>query len=153
MYFRYFVIISPWNRVWPFIWTNKDALCQVWLVLENYLPLEKDVALHLNKLDPLHQRMLWAKFSWNWLSGFWEEDENVKSYNDNNNHDRQILIRKADLNLQLRWAKKKLEILQDNQFDVETQIVNISFKDSPKWQLMKAYQERELSRSLDCSFW
>ena len=153
MYFRYFVIISPGNRVWPFIWTNKDALCQVWLVLENYLPLEKDVALHLNKLDPLHQRMLCVKFSWNWLSGSGEEDENVKSYNDNNNHDRQILIRKADLNLQLRWAKKKLEILQDNQFDVETQIVNISFKDSPKWQFMKAYQERELSRSLDCSFW
>ena len=97
--------------------------------------------------------MLCAKFSWNWLSGSGEEDENVKSYDDNNNHDRQILIRKADLNLQLRWAKKKLEILQDNQFDVETQIVNISFKDSPKCQLMKAYQERELSRSLDCSFW
>ena len=33
MHFRYIVIISPWRRVWPFIWTNespslKDALCK-----------------------------------------------------------------------------------------------------------------------------
>ena len=26
MYFRYFVIISPWKRAWPFIWTNLDLL-------------------------------------------------------------------------------------------------------------------------------
>ena len=47
MYFRYFVIISPWKRAGPFIWTN---------------------------LNPLHPRMLFAKFGWNWLSGSGEED-------------------------------------------------------------------------------
>ena len=52
MYFHYFVIISPWKRARPFIWTN---------------------------LNPLHPRMLGAKFGWNWPSGSGEEDENVKS--------------------------------------------------------------------------
>ena len=52
MYFRYFVIISPWKRAGPFLWTN---------------------------LNPLYRRMLCAKFGWNWLSGSGEEDENVKS--------------------------------------------------------------------------
>ena len=51
-YFHYFVIISPWKRAWPFIWT---------------------------KVNPHHPRMLCAKFSLNWLSGSGEEDENVKS--------------------------------------------------------------------------
>ena len=42
MYFRYFVIISPWKRVGHFIWTNlnplypKIALCQVWLKLTHW---------------------------------------------------------------------------------------------------------------------
>ena len=26
MYFRYFVIISPWKRAWPFIWRNLNSL-------------------------------------------------------------------------------------------------------------------------------
>ena len=38
LYFRYLVIISPWNKAWPFIWTN------------------------LNSLQP---RNLCAKFGWN----------------------------------------------------------------------------------------
>ena len=42
MYFHYFVIISPWKRTGPFIWTN---------------------------LNPCHPRMLCAKLGWNWLSG------------------------------------------------------------------------------------
>ena len=52
MYFRYFIIISPWKWAWPFICSN---------------------------LNSLHPRMLCAKFGWNWSSGSWEEDENVKS--------------------------------------------------------------------------
>ena len=52
MHFPYFVIISPWKRVGPFIWTN------------------------LNPLDP---KMLLAKFGWNWLSGSWEEDFLISS--------------------------------------------------------------------------
>ena len=67
MYFRYFVIISPWKRMGALHLNKlespspKDALCQVWLKLaqwfwrrrylnfvnvfslfRNYLPLEKD---------------------------------------------------------------------------------------------------------------
>ena len=52
MYFRYFLIVSPWKRMWSFIWTN---------------------------LNSHHPRMLCAKFGWYWPSGSWEEDENVKS--------------------------------------------------------------------------
>ena len=70
----------------------KDALCQVWMQLaqsfwrrrflnffnvfslfRNYLPLEEGRALHLNKTNPLHPRMLCAKLGWNWLSGSWED--------------------------------------------------------------------------------
>ena len=82
MSFRCFVIISPWRKGWPFIWTN------------------------LNPLDP---RMLCAKFCLNWPSGSWEE-ENVKSLTTTTTtatkiDNWQILIRKAHLILQLRWAK------------------------------------------------
>ena len=51
MYLRYSVIISPCKRTGLFIWTN---------------------------LNILYPRMLCAKFSWNWHSGFGEKDENVK---------------------------------------------------------------------------
>ena len=51
-YLCYFLFISSLKRVWPFIWTN---------------------------LNPLHQRMLCAKFGLNWPSGSGEEYENVKS--------------------------------------------------------------------------
>ena len=76
----------------------KDALTQIWLKLAkqfwrrkflnfvnvfllncNYLPLEKSVGLHLNKLEyPLPKDTLWA-IGWNWLRGSREEDKNVKS--------------------------------------------------------------------------
>ena len=42
MYFGNIVIISPWKRAGPFIWTN---------------------------LNPLHPRMLCTKFVWNWAIG------------------------------------------------------------------------------------
>ena len=76
----------------------KDVLCQVWLKLAqwfwrrrlfissmyfhylcNYLPLEKAGPFIWTNLNPLHPRMLCAKFGWNWPSGSGEEDENVKS--------------------------------------------------------------------------
>ena len=90
MYFRYLVIISPWEKAGPFFWTN---------------------------LIPLHPRMLCAKFGWNWPSGSGEEDENVKSLQTDGQTDRQTdgqtddgrqVIRKAHLSFQLRWAKKLL---------------------------------------------
>ena len=36
MYFRYCVIMTPWKKAWPFIWTKFESpspktLCQVWL--------------------------------------------------------------------------------------------------------------------------
>ena len=52
MYFPYFVIISPWKKAGPFIWTN------------------------LNTLQPM---MFCAKFGCNWPIGSGEEDQNVKS--------------------------------------------------------------------------
>ena len=92
MYFRYFITISPWRRVWPFIWTN---------------------------MNPLHPGILCAMFGWNWPSGSGEEDENVKSLQterqtdgqtdgqmDGRTDDGQQVIRKAHLSFQLRWAKK-----------------------------------------------
>ena len=76
MCFYYFAIISTLRRARPFIWKKlkssspKDALCHVWLkmaqwfwrrrffkvfnvflLFPNYLPFEKGVALHLNKLE------------------------------------------------------------------------------------------------------
>ena len=76
----------------------KDALCQIWLKLamgflrkrflnfvnefllfRNYLPLEQAGAFIRRNLNSLHPSMLCAKFGWNWPSGSWEEDENVKS--------------------------------------------------------------------------
>ena len=52
MYFHYFVIISPWKRVGPFI-------CTI--------------------LNPLHHRMHCDKFGWNWLSGSGKEDFKTSS--------------------------------------------------------------------------
>ena len=76
MYFHYFIIISPWKRAEALLFNKlespspKDAFCKVWLklaqwlwrrrflnfvnlfsLIRNYLPLEKGVALHLNKIE------------------------------------------------------------------------------------------------------
>ena len=88
MYFCNFVIIFPSKNAWSFIWRDlpRDALFQVWLnialcflkrkfsdffnailLFRYYLPLKNGVILHL-EVYPIHLRMLWAKFGWNWLS-------------------------------------------------------------------------------------
>jgi hypothetical protein len=46
IFFLFFVIISPLKRSWPFIWTN---------------------------LNPLHPRMICAKFDWFWPAGSGED--------------------------------------------------------------------------------
>ena len=99
MYFRYFVIISSKKKSGSLYLNkfksplSKNALCQVWLNLahwfwrrrffkylnvfslfRNYIPLEKDMALHLNKFESLYPRMLYAKFGLNWHSDSGEED-------------------------------------------------------------------------------
>ena len=98
MYFRYFVIISPWKRVGPFIWRNINLLHQRMLcakfgwnwpsgsgeedikILSMYfryfviISPWKMVGLFIwTNLNPLHQRMLCAKFGWNWPSGSGED--------------------------------------------------------------------------------
>ena len=81
-------IISPWKRVWSFIWTHFNIL---------------------------HPRMFCAKFAWSWPSGSWEEDENVKSLETERKdrwtniwrtYGRQKVIRKCRSSFQLMWAKK-----------------------------------------------
>ena len=66
MYSSIFVILSPWKRTGHFIWTN---------------------------LNPLHSRMLYVKFGWNWPSCSGEEDESVKS-----------LQRQRRQRIKLTWA-------------------------------------------------
>ena len=73
--FRYFVIISFWERAWPFIWTN---------------------------LNPLQPMMLCAKFGWNWpLLWFWrwkcEKFKPTLTMRTATTDNGQILIRKAHL--------------------------------------------------------
>ena len=74
MYFPYFVIISPWKKVVPFIWMNLNShhprmncatfswnwpsgsedflnFVNVFSLYPNNLPLEEVRALHLNKLE------------------------------------------------------------------------------------------------------
>ena len=75
--------------MWPFIWTN---------------------------LNPIHPRILCAKFGWNWPCGSGEEDENVKSLQtdrqmDGQTDDGRQVIRKAHLSFQLRWGKKPMSLL------------------------------------------
>ena len=70
IYFRNFVIISPGKRAEPFIWTN---------------------------LNPLHPRVNYPKFGWNWPSGFKEEDENVKSLTSTNFDQKSSLESSAQL--------------------------------------------------------
>ena len=131
----YFVIISPWKKAWLFIWTNlnslypMDALCQVWskfgpVVLEKKIfkyfhyfliitPWKRAWPFIWKKtLNPLHPRMLCAKFGSNRPSGSGEEDLNVKSLRTDARTDRRIDgqtddMRKAHLSLRLRWAKKE----------------------------------------------
>ena len=78
MYFNYFVIISPWKRMWP-------SIDQTWI------HFTKDVALNWSNLNPLHQGCFMPSlFGWNWPNAwFW----------------RRWTIRIAHLSFQLRWAK------------------------------------------------
>ena len=104
MYFRCSLIISPWKRVEPFIWTNLNPLhprmlCakfgwnwlsgsreedfQISSMYFNYFviisPCKRAVPFIWTNLNPLHPRMLCAKFGWNWPSGSGEEDFLISS--------------------------------------------------------------------------
>ena len=87
-------IISPMRRVWPFIWTNLNPLhprmlCakfgwswtsgsgwriifkvfNIFLQFTIIFPLRRAWPFIWTNLNPLHPRMLCAKFGWNWPSG------------------------------------------------------------------------------------
>ena len=102
-YFHYFVIISPWKRTRPFIWTNVNSLHQMMLyakfgwnkssgsedffeislmyfaIIVIISPWKKMGPFIWTNLNPNHPRMLCTKFGWNWSSGSGEEKENGKS--------------------------------------------------------------------------
>ena len=105
----------------------KDALCQVWLKLAQcfwrgrffnifniilhfryHFPLEKGKALHLNKLESLHPRMLCANLVETCPVVLEKKSKIGKVYRqtDGQKDDGRRAIRKAHLSFQLRWAKK-----------------------------------------------
>ena len=102
IYFRYIAIISPWKRVWPFIWIN---------------------------LNLLHPRMLcakcgwnWpcgfcAKFGWNWPSGSWGEDENGERLRTDGRTDGltdgRKVIRKAKNTYWIHWSSTSTHIISN----------------------------------------
>ena len=91
MYFRYFVIISPWKRAGP-TWISFTRRCilpslveigsvVLFKILSMYFyylviisPWKREGPFIWTKLNPLHPRLLCAKFGWNWPSGSGEED-------------------------------------------------------------------------------
>ena len=132
MYFCYFVIISTLKRAGSFIWTNLNPLhprmlcakfgwnwpCGSWredfkfhtciFVFLNYLPLERAWLFIWSNLNSIHQRILCAKFGWNWSSGYGEEDQNVKSLRQQRRTTDKFWSEKVHLSLRLRSAKMML---------------------------------------------
>ena len=131
MYFRYFVIISPWRRAWPFIWKNLIPSTQECfvpslvkidpVVLEKKIfkissmyfryfviisPWKRAWPIICINFNPHHPRMLCAKF-WNWPSGSGEEDENVKSLRKLQRRRRRRRTTDKLWSEKLRWAKNK----------------------------------------------
>ena len=75
----------------------------------NNLPLEKGVALHLNKLEspPLMDALcqVWLKLAhWFWRRR-WKYEKITDRQTDGRTDDGQKVIRKSHLSFQLRWAK------------------------------------------------
>ena len=96
MYICSFVIISPWKGAGPFIWTNFNPLhprihCamfgwnwpgrsgednffnfgNVFSLFRNYLPFEKDVALHMVKLESPSPKDALCQLWWKLVQWFW----------------------------------------------------------------------------------
>ena len=88
MYVRYFVIISPWKRAQLFIWINS-----------NYL----------------HFGMLCANFGLNWPSGSGEDVKKCEKFTTTTTttDNGQILSRKANLRLWIRWTKKMKKLTKE----------------------------------------
>ena len=87
--FCFFIIISPWKRVGPFIWKKFTQGCFVICMLEICrLVLERKIFKFVNvfllfllfrnylpfiliNLNPLHLRLVCAKFGWKLVQLFW----------------------------------------------------------------------------------
>ena len=106
MYIPYFVIIFPWKRVGPFIWTNLNSLhprklcvkvgwnwphgsgekhfwnfANVCSLLHCYKCISPWVggALHLNKFEFLSTKDAYTKFGWNW-HWFWRSRRKCEKF-------------------------------------------------------------------------
>ena len=133
MFFSYFIIISPWKRLGPFICTNLNhlhprMLCAKigwnWLsgsgeedflissmYFHNFVIIshwKKAGPLIWINLNPLHQRMPCANFGWNWPSGSGGEDENVKILQTDGQTDIQMTDERRSK--KLTWAFSSGEI-------------------------------------------
>ena len=93
------IVSYPLRWAWPFIWTN---------------------------LNPLHPRMLYAKFGWNGPSGSEEEVENVKSLQTDRQMDKPMDNRRSE---KLTWAFSSGE-LKSKQTSIQTSQIHLSF-----WQV------------------
>ena len=105
MYFRYFVIISPWKRAGPINWSTwipftqgcfVPSLVEIGsVVLEKKIFNISSMYFHYfviisswkrawpfiwKNLNPLQARMLCSKFGWNWPSGSTEENQISSMY-------------------------------------------------------------------------
>ena len=77
------------------------------LLFLNYLPLERVGSFNWTNLNPLHPRMLCAKFGWDWPSGSeekkWKYGKFTTTPTTRTTTDK--FIRIAHLSLWLRWGK------------------------------------------------
>ena len=137
MYFHYFVIkgwgpsfeqtwipfnqwwfVLRWVKIGPVVLEKKIFLnfVNVFSLFHNYLSLEKGGALHLHKLEsPLPKDTLcqvWLKLALRFWRRRWKCEKftptTMQTMTTTTTDNRQILIRKAHLSLQLRWANKNL---------------------------------------------
>ena len=136
--------------MWSFIWTNLNSLHQrmlcakfgwnwpsgsgeVWgffvnvsSLFRNYLPLEKGGPFFWTKLNPLHPRMLWTKFGWNWLSSSGEEDENVKGLRTDGQG--RTVDQKSSLELLAQLSLKLISLSSQNRDEVQMTYIKFHIK-------------------------
>ena len=96
--------------------TEKQIFVNVFLLFRKYLPLEKGVSLHLNKLESSSPKNAWCKVWLKLAQRFWRRRWKCEKFTTTiktttttttiTTDNGQILIRKAHLSLRLRWAKK-----------------------------------------------
>ena len=102
-----------WLKLAHWFWRRFFNFVNVISRFRNYLPFEKGMALHLNKLiSPSHKDALcqvWLKLAqWFWRRR-WKCEKFTTTTTTTDNG--QILIRKAHLSLRLRWAKDMWNLL------------------------------------------